>query len=146
MNEYKDEEFNEQLDEIIKEDENSFVTETIENLPEETPYWAKNIKEESMQKSLLAGNILPELRLRAGTIYTVKITSEIKPVLSAKGNFDVMDVQRNGLNMSVKCNESFKFSLEKERRLHNLKYSELIGKEIVLQKDDKGFVTVQLKI
>ena len=113
---------------------------------EEKPYWAKTIKKESLEAVKKAGYIIPEFMPRKNAVYHFKLKGAIKPVVSNKGNFNVVDIDNDGLRMSLKTNKSFEFGLESERERLGLSYKALESVEITYQKKDDGFVVVQINI
>ena len=111
---------------------------------EEEPKWA-DFPAESIRASIEAGEILPELRPRKNAIYRVTLKSLPKEVVSSKGTFYVVEIDYEGLMMSLKANRSFNFCLKRYKVNNNFRYSDLVGKDLVFQKNEKGFFVVQVK-
>ncbi|MBA7494954.1 hypothetical protein ES702_05532 [subsurface metagenome] len=111
---------------------------------EEVPVWAK-FPEASIKASIKAGEILPELRPRKNAIYRAILNSLPKEVISDKGNFYTVEIEIEGMRKSLKANRSFNFALTRFKTENKIPFTDLIGREIVFQKDENGYMIVQIK-
>ena len=111
---------------------------------EEVPKWAK-FPASSIKASIDAGEILPELKPRKNAIYRAILNSLPKEVISDKGDFFTVEIEIDGMRKSLKANRSFNFALTRYKTENKIPYSDLVGREIVFQKDENGYMTVQIK-
>lgn len=144
-----DDSMKKEIEELSQVDDGLTILEEIEfpgvsKSGEEEPKWA-DFPAESIRASIEVGEILPELRPRKNAIYRVTLKSLPKEVISSKGNFYVVEIDYEGLLMSLKANRSFNFCLKRHKVRNNLRYSDLVGRELVFQKNEKGFFVVQIK-
>ena len=108
-----------------------------------------------VRASIKAGNILPELKPRINAVYTVKLLTVPKEVKYEKkdregkviesGVFNTVDVNHDGMRKTLKTNQSFLFKLKIYHEDTGFPYSMLVGKELVIQKDEDGFMSVQIE-
>ena len=137
FDEAKESEF---VDSLIAE-----ASEAVPNIDLEKPKWAQFPKE-SMEKVKKAGYILPELKFRKGASYSIILLETPKEVKTDKGTFFVAKVDDREMIKNCKCNASFRFSLDAEKEKLGLSYAELVGKRLIVQKNESGMVSVQIKL
>ena len=115
-----------------------FVEETSETLDEDPIQgWESQFKEESYENVLKQGEIFPNLYPRLNAMYNVKLLSTPKEIKTKFGVGYVVELEYNGLHMSLYCSNSFLFNLGVQKRLKKLTNQGLIGREIVFQKSEQ---------
>jgi hypothetical protein len=129
------------VEKILAEDK---AEKDAEKADETKPAWARFPKK-SMDKVKEAGYILPELKLRKGASYSVILIEAPKLIQTKKGDFFVCKVDDREMIKTCKCNASFRFSLDAEVEKYKLSYDQLIGLNLIIQKNDSGMVSVQIK-
>ncbi|MBA7496350.1 hypothetical protein ES702_06950 [subsurface metagenome] len=129
----------------LKMDSDEYLKEFLPSLADEVvPEWAK-FKEGSIQASIDAGEILPELKPRINAVYRAVLLSLPELVKSKKGDFYTVKIDHDGMIKSLKANRSFNFCLTRYVTEKNIPFSSLIGKILAFQKDESGFMKVQIK-
>lgn len=131
-------------DSFIPSPEGIEALEKLIESEEDEPEWA-DFDDASIKASIDAGEILPELKPRKNAIYNAILQSLPKEVKSDKGDFYTVEIKIDGMRKSLKANRSFNFCLKRYKVKNHLKYSDLVGREIVFQKDDSGYMIVQFK-
>ena len=125
-------EFDEELAKLQKIDKNEFSSEDLEAIDKETMAWEKEFEEQSINNVLAQEEIYPKFIPRLNAIYTVSI--QTLPEYISKIDSYVMDIDNNGMRQTMYCNRSFLFGLKTQKERKNLKSSQLIGREMVVQK------------
>ncbi len=109
------------------------VDEEEKKTEEETPDWALEGKEYV--------EILPSFKPRKNTVYSIKLLTYPKEVTSGKMNFYTVEILKDGMKFSMIVNNSFRYHLT---RLYK-KHGDLLGKSILINKNDDGYFSLQLQ-
>lgn len=116
--------------------------------------WMDDIDDNSVQKSLDAGIILPRLKPRLNQVYQVEIISELNSFESNFGITFTVDIKHDNMEKSLILPKSFRFQLIVDMKRKglvnkegNADFKQLIGKTILFQKtlgDTKQFKNAEL--
>jgi len=121
----------------------SQVNSDIVNSKEILSNWSADIKKDSIKKALEAGVIFPNFKPYKNTVYKVKIISQPREVIHNDNKFFVIDIEKDGMKFSMNMNNSFRFQLALILERYKLTIAELIGKHILITKDDIGYFNLQ---
>lgn len=106
--------------------------------------WKFDIKESSIKRALDAGVIYPNLKCYANTVYRIRMTSLPIKVITDKGEFWKISLKRDGMNYQLPLNNSFRFQLALLMERERLTSEQLLAKDLLIAKDDKGYFSIQL--
>lgn len=116
----------------------------IETKIENIPSWDSDIKQESVDKVIKSGVILPEFKPYANAVYEVKFDSEPKFIESEKGNFWSVDINKDGMKYQMKMNNSLKFGIKVLMTRKNLKeFKDILGIPFKICKNSDGMFSIQ---
>ena len=109
----------------------------------------KDVNQESLDKMVQAGLILPQLKPKLDTVYTVKIIGNLTTFKSEFGKAYALEVEHNDMRKQMVFNPqgSFHLQLVALLTINNLKLSQAKGKAIIIQKtkgNTKKFKDVEL--
>ncbi len=126
------------------------VDEEEKKTEEETPDWALEGKEyvEILPSFKPRKNTVYSIKLltypkevRKNTVYSIKLLTYPKEVTSGKMNFYTVEILKDGMKFSMIVNNSFRYHLT---RLYK-KHGDLLGKSILINKNDDGYFSLQLQ-
>jgi len=135
-----DEEQEEYLKEFLPSLEASEVVDFIEEsleVEEEIQDWESQFPEQSFENVLKQGEIYPNLYPRLNAMYNARLMTVPREIKTKFGVGYVVELEYNGLHMSLYCSNSFLFNLGCQRRLKKLTYKGLVGRDIVFQKTEQ---------
>jgi tRNA-binding EMAP/Myf-like protein len=114
------------------------------------PDFLKDIKDESLEASVKAGDILPRLEIDFQKVYKVKVVSGYNSFKTEYGQTFALNVEYEGMKMSVIAPISFRFQVASamiRKGMDETKSEQLIGKNLFIRKvigDTKQFKNATL--
>ena len=132
--------------EISDEKKSNLTDEKKTNIDSE---FMKDVNQESIDKMVKVGTILPQLKPKLDTVYTVKILGNLKSFNSDYGKAYALEVLHNEMRKEMVFNPqgSFHTQLVALLTINKLTLTQSIGKMIAIQKtigNTKKFKDVEL--
>ena len=107
------------------------------------------VNQKSLEKMVKAGVILPQLKPRLDTIYTVKIIGNLSKFTSEYGKAYALEIEHNGMRKQMVFNPegSFHLQLVALLTIHKVSLKQVKGRQLIIQKskgNTKKFKDVDL--